>query len=105
MIENLVLDNGTVYKREGDGILPDTTPSSKLWVIKGDEELPMHNYRSRTADPNWKWYSCTPSVFRYDKVPVEPKNDYRVDISPLDGSIRALNQQDPKKYGYLYNNL
>jgi hypothetical protein len=33
---------------------------------------------------------------------VEPKNDYRVDISPLDGSIRALNQQDPKKYGYLY---
>ena len=97
MIESIVLDNGTRYVRENE---------LKLWVLMGDEELGLYNRKSRTADPKWQEAhpvsgNCTPSVFRFDKQPIEPKNDYRVDISPLDGSIRALND-DSKKVDYLY---
>ena len=96
MIESLVMEDGSVYKRV-------TTEEPVFWVVMGDEELAMHNYKSRTASPTWQWpYPCTPSVYRYDKFPVEPKNDYRVDISPMDASIRALNQNDIKKIEYLY---
>ena len=90
-------------KREKPAPTPIPTPTLNLWTLKGDEELPEHNFKSRTADPKWQWpYPCTPSVYRFDKQPTEPKNDYRVDISPLDSAIRAINENNDWKVRYLY---
>lgn len=91
--------------------LPPTTPPTPeptpegLWVVRGDEELAEFGYRSRTADPNWAYLRQTPSVFRFDKFPVQKPTEYRVDITPMDAALRQLNgyDDDVNRIVYLYS--
>lgn len=79
-----------------------------LWIVRGDEELAEFNFNSRTNSQEWKDAGNlpqTPSVFRFDKNPVENNNDWRVDITPMDREIRRINNyNDALVDGYLYAN-
>jgi hypothetical protein len=77
-----------------------------LWIVRGDEEMSEYNFRSRTLDPVWianGYLRQAPCLFRYDKSPVDNKNDWRVDISPLDTSIRRINNHNDDVVRYLYS--
>jgi len=75
-----------------------------IMVVRGDEELAEYKFRSRTSlDNGWTAGPWTPSVFRYDKSPVKPKSDYRVDITPMKEAIRKLNAYNEKALDYLFS--
>jgi hypothetical protein len=82
----------------------DTQSTSVFWKVRGDEELAEYSYKSRTASPSWIGVGAwTPSTFRFDKTAKQTGSDYRVNITPLDGAIRKLNDYITSKINYLYS--
>ena len=76
--------------------------SMNLYRLLGDENLALYHYCSRTIGKDWTGFKCTPSVMRFEKTPRYPGSDYRVNITPLDSAIHALNGNNKKKVNYLY---
>jgi hypothetical protein len=91
--------------------LPPTTPPvpeplpGGLWSVCPDEELADYGYMSRTGAADWQHLRQTPSVFRYDKFPVQQPTDYRVNISAQNAALRKINGYDTdiNRINYLYS--
>lgn len=89
--------------------LPPTTPPvpaplpTGLWIVRGDEELAEFGYKSRTAAEGWNYLRQTPSVFRFDKFPVQRPTEYRVDITPMREETYRINGGNRRMVdGYLF---
>lgn len=89
-------------------VTPPPANSGRLWEVRGDEELKFRgadffNFKSRTKMENWKYGAVTPSVFRFDRIATQSPTEYRVDITPMDAAIRALNENDEARISRLYS--
>lgn len=81
---------------------PPVFDNAEQWIVRGDEELSIYNFKSRTADPKWGFTEQTASVFRYDKKPVPNKNNWRVNVTRLNADYWRINGQSKQKINYLY---
>lgn len=86
----------TIHKTVDGIILPPSSLYRTLW----DDEIEEFGFASRTASETWNLGPQTPAVFRHYPVLKDGAGDFRIDVSPIEPFIRALNGNDPRKFDY-----
>lgn len=83
-----------------DGSVSEIPQASVLYRVRWDDEIEEFGYKSRTASEDWAWGPQTPAVFRHYPILKDGAGDFRIDVSPIESFIRALNGNDPRKFDY-----